>query len=246
MKPRVSLVIPCYNEFRNLLPLFERCKKLVAEADAEVILVDNGSSDETAALLASARFASEPRIRATRVPVNRGYGNGILTGLAEARGEFLGWTHADLQTDPCDVLSALRVLRASGGARDCFLKGSRGGRGALDRAFTTGMSLFERALLGYWMPDINGQPTLFSRDFYRSWRNPPLDFSLDLFAFYAARAAGLEICRFATDFSPRHSGQGHNDLLRSKLRYSWRTIQYSIDLRRTRRSPTRRRPGGPS
>jgi len=40
-----------------------------------------------------------------RVPVNQGYGLGILSGLRAATGEIIGWTHADLQTDVMDVLT---------------------------------------------------------------------------------------------------------------------------------------------
>ena len=42
--------------------------------------------------------------------INIGYGHGILTGLDESKGEFLGWTHADLQTDISDVLKGFEII----------------------------------------------------------------------------------------------------------------------------------------
>ena len=51
--------------------------------------------------------------RVVTVPVNLGYGHGILSGLREAKGDYLAWTHADLQTDPADVVKAWELLTAS-------------------------------------------------------------------------------------------------------------------------------------
>ena len=126
----LSLVIPCYNEAKSLPALAQRCAELTeAEPNCEVILVDNGSSDDTPAVMQAA-LAGKDRLRSTRVPVNRGYGFGILSGLAEAGGDILGWTHADLQTDPMDALRGLEGFKAAADPGRLFVKGSRYGRPA--------------------------------------------------------------------------------------------------------------------
>jgi glycosyltransferase involved in cell wall biosynthesis len=92
--PLVSVVIPCLNEAENV----ERC---VAEArrsleqmetDGEVVVVDNGSEDDSARLAnaAGARVVSEPR---------RGYGQAYLAGFAAARGRYIVMADADLTYD---------------------------------------------------------------------------------------------------------------------------------------------------
>ena len=48
---KFSLVIPCYNEAANLPLLLERCRKLAAHADIEIVLVDNGSTDNSQTVL---------------------------------------------------------------------------------------------------------------------------------------------------------------------------------------------------
>ena len=101
-----SLIIPCYNEARALSQLLERCKVLIQKADLEVVLVDNGSTDGTAEVLRDL-LPKYPGCRSIRVEENRGYGFGVLQGLRSAKGDILGWTHADLQTDPLDVLRGL-------------------------------------------------------------------------------------------------------------------------------------------
>ena len=58
-----------------------------------------------------------------------------------AGGEYIGWTHADMQTDPADILKALEIIEREQGL--VFVKGNRKGRPLFDVFFTAGMSLFE-------------------------------------------------------------------------------------------------------
>ena len=235
MRTELSLVIPCYNEAANLPLLLERCGALAIEPGVEVVLVDNGSTDETPRVLGEL-LPKVPCCRSVRVPVNQGYGSGILAGLAAADGGILGWTHADMQTDPKDVLHGLALFRRHG--RELFVKGRRCGRPLADAVFTAGMSLFETLLLGQPMRDINAQPTLFSRDFYRTWQSPPHDFSLDLFAYYQALAAGLEVQRFPVRFGERAHGISHwNVNWMAKWKFIHRTVTYSLQLKRTLKPP---------
>lgn len=227
----LSLVIPCFNEAGNLPLLLRRLDQVVARDDVEVVLVDNGSGDETARILAAAA-AERTYLRTLRVELNQGYGFGILSGLRVAEGEVLAWTHADMQTDPGDAFEGLALFEASG-ERDLFVKGRRRGRPAADVLFTAGMACFETLLLGRAMWDINAQPTLFPRRFFESWRAPPHDFSLDLYAYYQAKVQGLRVLRFPVRFGARAHGLSHwNVDWRSKLRFIQRTMRYSLELRR--------------
>jgi glycosyltransferase involved in cell wall biosynthesis len=187
---KFSLIIPCYNEAASLPLLLERCSTLPQDGTVEVLLVDNGSTDRSQQVLTEL-LPLYPYCRSIRVKVNQGYGHGILSGLTEARGEIIGWTHADLQTDPTDLLQAIPLF--SQGAQ--FVKGRRYGRPLSDTFFTVGMSLFETVLLGQPLWDINAQPTLFTRSFFESWQHPPHDFSLDLYAYFQARRQDLRIAR---------------------------------------------------
>ena len=119
---KFSLIIPCYNESANLPLLLERCKGLVERPGVEVILVDNGSTDASPQVL-ERLLPSYPGCRSVRVEVNQGYGFGILSGLRAAQGEILGWTHADLQTDPMDALRGLEFFDQHG--PNIFVKGRR-------------------------------------------------------------------------------------------------------------------------
>lgn len=231
---RLSLVIPCYNEARSLPALAERCADLTAEdPNIEVILVDNGSTDDTPTVMPTA-IAGKPNVRMVRVAVNAGYGAGILAGLAAATGDVLGWTHADLQTDPMDALTAFNLFKASRDPDRLFVKGLRYGRRLADVVFTHGMSVFETILLGRPLRDINAQPNLFPRVLYESWGDAPTDFSLDLFVYATARSRRFTVKRFPVLFAPRvHGVSSWNVDWAAKRRFIRRTMDFSFRLRRT-------------
>lgn len=231
---RLSLVIPCYNEARSLPALATRCAELTAtDPDIEVILVDNGSIDDTREIMTQV-LAGKANVRSVRVDVNTGYGAGILAGLAAATGDILGWTHADLQTDPMDALTAFNVFKATDQPDQLFVKGLRYGRRFADVVFTHGMSVFETLLLSRPLRDINAQPNLFSRAFYERWGAAPADFSLDLFVYASAKAMGLKVKRFPVLFAPRvHGVSSWNVDWAAKRRFIQRTMDFSFRLRRT-------------
>jgi len=227
---RLSLVIPCYNEARNLPLLLDRCQALVSHGGVEVVLVDNGSTDESPDVL-EFMLPKFPGCRSIRVEVNQGYGHGVLAGLKAAKGEILGWTHADMQTDPMDAWHGLGLFGDN--PELDFVKGKRYGRPIMDTVFTVGMSCFETVLMTHPMWDINAQPTLFSRRFFESWASPPHDFALDLYAYYQARAQGLTVRRFPVRFGPRAHGTSHwNVNWAAKRKFIRRTIDFSLELKR--------------
>jgi glycosyltransferase involved in cell wall biosynthesis len=225
----LSLVIPCYNEAENIPVLLERATVILNHPQLELIIVNNGSTDNTASILSAAKLAY-PQLTLVTLASNCGYGNGILTGLAKAQGRYVGWTHADLQTDPADILQALPYLNM--GSQAAFIKGRRYGRKWQDLFFTVGMSLFESCLLLTPLWDINAQPTLLPREFYQAWKNPPADFSLDLYSYYLAKRTHLTIIRFPVHFAARQAGEAHLKNLPARLRYMLKTMRYSLGLRK--------------
>ena len=126
---RFSLIIPCYNEGENIPLLINRLKKIFKDKGNEVILVNNGSTDQTQEII-DKQIKGLENFKVVRIFKNIGYGHGILKGLEIARGEILGWTHADLQTDPNDALKALDFFDSI--KKPLFIKGLRKGRSIYD------------------------------------------------------------------------------------------------------------------
>jgi glycosyltransferase involved in cell wall biosynthesis len=107
----LSIILPCYNEQDNLEFLFNSIDPVVlAHQDLEIILINNGSTDNSAAVFEKELAKRDRSIfKVVTVEKNIGYGYGILSGLRAAKGHILSVTHADRQTDPMDVLKALEI-----------------------------------------------------------------------------------------------------------------------------------------
>lgn len=229
---KLSVVVPCYNEAENIPLILKRFSEVVKRKDIEVILVDNGSNDDSPQviqkLLSEYFFA-----KAIRIEVNQGYGYGIVQGLKACTGEFIGWTHADMQTDPADLIKALNIIEKNNSDENLFVKGNRRKRPIFDQFFTTGMSIFETLYMGVRLYDVNAQPNVFSKRFFETWKNPPEDFSLDLYALFMAQKSGLQIERFDVIFPERIHGESHwNNGLSSKWKFIKRTVVFSKKLRK--------------
>jgi hypothetical protein len=137
-----------------------------------------------------------------------------------------------MQTDPLDTLHGLALFKEHGS--NCFIKGRRYGRPLGDVAFTVAMSFFETLLLAKPLWDINAQPTMFSRQFFETWHDPPHDFSLDLYAYYLACSTGLKVHRFPVLFGDRAHGVSHwNVNWAAKRKFIRRTIDFSLQLRKS-------------
>ena len=233
---RLSIIIPCYNESKSLPMLISRCKEVAnKDSNIEIVIVDNGSNDDTSSVLDDL-ISGLTFITRVEIEVNQGYGHGILVGLAAARGEILSWTHADMQTDLGDALKGLDFFNSISNSEDLFVKGRRQGRPLADVFFTVGMSIFETLLLRKFMWDINAQPTMFHRKFFLTWKLPPKDFSLDLYAYYMAKKSRLEVKRFPVVFAERaHGVSSWNVSFISRYHFIKRTLLYSFGLQKRMR-----------
>ncbi|ABM72610.1 Hypothetical protein P9515_14031 [Prochlorococcus marinus str. MIT 9515] len=228
---KYSIVIPCFNEEGTIELILERTKNIFIKNKIELILVNNGSTDNTEDII-SKIIGNYPHAKYINLEKNLGYGGGILKGLSHCKGEIIGWTHADLQTDPLDCIKAFKEYEKTSKIQNTFIKGNRKNRPISDKFFTFGMSLFETLLLGKLIYDINAQPTIFPKKFFNSWINPPTDFSLDLYSYYLAKKYNYKVKRISVDFLKRISGQSKwNINFISRIRFILRTIKYSFKLK---------------
>ncbi len=110
--PDLSIVIPAYNEERRLPEAFRRIRAYLEarKTSAEVIVVDDGSTDGTASVVTLAR-AALPGIRLVSNGRNRGKGYSVRHGMLEARGRVVLFTDADLSApiEEADKLFAALV-----------------------------------------------------------------------------------------------------------------------------------------
>ncbi|MGC8784723.1 MAG: glycosyltransferase family 2 protein [Armatimonadota bacterium] len=145
--PVVSIIIPAYNEADSIVQAIERVRAVPLQK--EIIVVDDGSTDETPALL-----AQQPDVVVLRHEHNMGKGMAIRTAIAHATGDIIIIQDADLEYDPMDIPRVIAPI-AEGKAQVVY--GSR----FLTSKRPTGMRLpnwlINRLLAGmvrwlYWHP----------------------------------------------------------------------------------------------
>jgi glycosyltransferase involved in cell wall biosynthesis len=230
---QLSIVLPCYNEAENLPPLLERYAQVWEDLPAELLLVNNGSTDNTADVLE--RELRRPELafaRAVDVAKNRGYGHGIFTGLRAARGEYLAYSHADMQCNPADVFAAYHRLRQEPEPAKALVKGKRAQRRLSDSMVTNVMAAIATGVLWRRLTDINAQPKVFHHSHLARLAAPPDGFQFDLYVLYRARQAGLKILTVPVVFGQRAFGQSKWAFsFLSRYRTIWATIRYIFHLR---------------
>jgi glycosyltransferase involved in cell wall biosynthesis len=102
--PTLSVIIPVYNEAENVEPLAAKLASALEgwPGGAEILFVDDGSTDRTLALLRELQRA-DPRIRIARFRRNHGQTSALAAGFRLARGRAMVTLDGDLQNDPAEV-----------------------------------------------------------------------------------------------------------------------------------------------
>ena len=163
---QLAIIIPCYNEQDSIYKLVGKCILAAkGRTDVQFVFIDNGSIDKTGDVLRNEIFINKfINAKVLTVPVNKGYGYGIKYGLVNSQANILAWTHADLQTDPIDVIHAFDLYKDKLYNTKCIVKGARKNRPFFDNLFTIGMTFFSSIYLKKTIWDINAQPKLFHKN----------------------------------------------------------------------------------
>jgi glycosyltransferase involved in cell wall biosynthesis len=162
---KLSVIVPLWNEGRNVTAFVDMIVpcRLVRDSALELVLVNNGSADDTGALV-DAAAAQHPWIHAVHLPQNLNYGGGIYEGARYASHPHLGMLPGDLQYSADDLVKVWDAYCAAP-THPLLAKGWRTTR--LDplstRIVSAVYSRLANAILGTSVRDINGLPKIFPR-----------------------------------------------------------------------------------
>jgi glycosyltransferase involved in cell wall biosynthesis len=101
-KVTISVVVPLFNEAPNVAPLVEAVRAALPGGDWELLLVDDGSRDDTGKL-ADEYARSDERVRVVHLARNFGQTAAMKAGFDHARGDIVVSMDGDLQNDPADI-----------------------------------------------------------------------------------------------------------------------------------------------
>lgn len=108
-KPKLSVVIPLYNEEDNVALLQEEVDKALAGIEYELVLVDDGSTDNTVGAV-----LRKPHVRLLEFEKNTGQSAAMFAGIQAAKGDIIATLDGDLQNDPADIPKLLEHLEKEG------------------------------------------------------------------------------------------------------------------------------------
>lgn len=111
MNPELSIVIPVHNESPNIKNLYDELTQTLGQygRSYELIIVDDGSTDDSFAQLAALQ-ARDPRLRVIRFRRNFGQTAAFAAGFAHARGRLVVTSDGDLQNDPRDIPAMVALI----------------------------------------------------------------------------------------------------------------------------------------
>ncbi len=230
----LSLIIPCFNEEKNLKELFKNISLLFQdfpEIQIEILIVDNGSTDNSNGYIKNSDLYLKKKINLIEIKKNIGYGNGIYQGILASSKEYIGWCHADLQTDPQDVIKIFLKSKQKLLSENCIIKGRRTNRNLIDYFFTAGMSILTFCLFQIKLNDINAQPKIFKRNFVDKLKEYPKDFSFDLYFLLVAKKQKLKIYEYPVVWNKRYAGEAKGGgSIGLKIKLTLRTLKFMIRL----------------
>ena len=229
----LSIVIPCYNEEKNLQSLvgkIQEIKQNNQNINLEFILVNDGSTDQTSAKLFE--LNNDNIYSIVDLKKNHGYGGSIQEGLKTSKGDIVSWTHSDLQCDINDILIVYNLYKSKLLNGDCIVKGKRINRKLIDSFFSNSMAILASILFNKKFREINAQPKVFSKNLLKEFYNAPKDFSLDLYLLYISKLKSYEIIEHPVVYKKRLAGVSKGgDSFFGKIKLTLRTLKYIINLR---------------
>lgn len=216
---KYSIIIPCYNEEANLPRLIETIQEMAKGKEAEFILVENGSKDNSYEVM---KVLTEglPYVSIVRVEVNQGLGYGICQGILHAKGDYIGWIHADMQTPVSDIEQLFSYLHDKDDGR-LMVKATRRNRSVIDYFFTNCMAVYCSLVFRTLLYDIQAVPVMACRSLFDEMAVMPNGFAFDMFVYWQARKRGFHVERVPVRIFRREKGTSSwNSGLDARIRLS--------------------------
>ena len=209
----LSVVLPCYNEAEGVASAIAtavEAARAAAESGAvtgwEIVVVDDGSADATADIVAQAA-SDDPTVRLVCHPVNKGLGAAIRSGLAAATGDIVLYTDADL---PCDLVQdlgkALRLMRVYDADVVAAYRHDRTSEGPRRAVYSVLYNFMVRTAFSLRVRDVNFAFKLMRRHVVDALDLTSEGSFIDVELLVQAQRRDFKIIQFGVDYFPRTRG----------------------------------------
>lgn len=208
----LTIFFPAWNEEDTI----ERATRAAAEAAErliddgeiswyEVLIIDDASTDSTPEV-ADQLAAKDDRIRVVHHPQNRKLGGSLKTGFAEARGELVLYTDADLPFDMVELAKAVRLMRIYEADIVSAFRFDRTGEGPRRLVYSYVYNHLVQLLLGLRLRDMNFAFKLVRRRVLDNVTLKSEGSFIDVELLARAQRLGFHIVQFGVDYFPRTRG----------------------------------------
>lgn len=211
---RYSIIIPCHNEADSIGPVVRDVMNIVP--DAEIIVVDDGSTDDTARIVEAI-----DSVRLFRQESNFGKGVALRRGIKEAKGEVIVFMDADGQDEPADLPLLLDQIEKG----HPFVNGSKFigiiEQGAISLPNYYGnlfMSGLINLLFGSWVTDSQSGFRAIEKKYVDRWRLSSNEYEIETEMLCKALKSGLRIQDVPVTRKPRTAGSTGFKRVRNGLR----------------------------
>lgn len=203
----LSVFFPAYNDAPTIGALVWTAYALLAERidQFEIIVVNDGSRDDTAAVLARLQTEIGSRMRVVTHPVNRGYGAALRSGFAAARHPWVFYTDGDGQYDVAELAVLLDNVKPGVGLVNGYKLTRQDARHRIwiGRFY----NFFVRRLFGLRLRDIDCDFRLMRRAIVDEGRLRADGGTICVELALAAEASGLQVVEVPVHHYPRRHGQ---------------------------------------
>jgi dolichol-phosphate mannosyltransferase len=207
----LSLVLPCFNEATTLSLTVKRLIRSFTETNFsyELVLVDNGSTDNTGEIIQQLINDGLPVTKVT-VEKNQGYGNGVLHGLGASRGKLVGFMVADGQVSEDDVVSLCEIAVHAHTPKIFKIHRRFRMDGFPRKLITTCYNFFIYLLYGNLGSfDINANPKILFRKDLERINLQSKDWFIDAELMIKAKKIGLKVFEMNAMAQMRLEGTSH-------------------------------------
>jgi len=207
--PRLSVVIPFYDEERTIEPLVNKLRYIFNKdkINYELILVDNGSKDNTFEIIdkLSKKYKN---VKPVYIKINQGYGWGILNGLKVAVGEYVGYIDGDLEIEPEGILNLYNKIKKTNAD---IGKGIRNRKEADTFKFiaSCGYDILFFLLFFRYIKQVNANPKIMKKDCYRNMNLSSKEWFIDSEIIIKALKNNYKIVNEVVFYTPRKDGESH-------------------------------------
>ena len=209
---RLTIFFPAWNEEATIERAVSAARAAAADliedgeiGAYEILIIDDASTDDTPAI-ADKLAAADPCVRVVHHPENRKLGGSLRTGFAEAHGDLILYTDADLPFDMAEARKAVRLMRIYDADIVSAFRFDRTGEGARRAVYSYVYNHLVRMILGLRLRDVNFACKLVRRRVLDNIELKSDGSFIDVELLARAQRLGFQIVQFGVDYFPRTRG----------------------------------------